>query len=148
MSNGEIIAELHRIAAKHDGILEPADVVDAARSESSPLHSKFEWDDSVAAEKYRLYQARQLLIVTVDYIGTGKKATLQRVFVSLTTDRQQEGGGYRAMTTILADKSCRAQLLEDAFEEMRLFREKYAQLKELTEVFEAMRKVRRNIAVC
>jgi hypothetical protein len=33
-------------------------VLDAARPESSPIHDCFDWDDSEAAEKWRLEQAR------------------------------------------------------------------------------------------
>ena len=36
-------------------------MVDEARSESSPLHNVFEWDDSVASEKFRMIQARVLM---------------------------------------------------------------------------------------
>jgi ribosomal protein L3 len=143
MTNRIVIAELRRIAAKHRGVLEPAAVVKAARPKSSPLHSKFEWNNSAAAEGYRLWQARQLISVTVEYIGRGKEGTLQRVFVSLSTDRHRDGAGYRTMTSVVANKTHREQLLEDAVADMKRFREKYAQLKELAEVFAAMRKVRK-----
>jgi len=35
------------------GILEPQDVVDAARPDDHPLHGAFEWDDGIAAEAHR-----------------------------------------------------------------------------------------------
>lgn len=46
-----------------DGRITPEAVVEDARDPESPLHDEFEWDDSVAAEKYRLEQARRLLRV-------------------------------------------------------------------------------------
>ena len=36
-------------------------VLDAARPESSPIHDCFDWNDSEAAEKWRLEQARELI---------------------------------------------------------------------------------------
>ena len=36
----------------------PAQIVDMARDSSTELHKCFEWNDTVAAEKYRLEQAR------------------------------------------------------------------------------------------
>lgn len=141
MTNRKIITELRRIAARHGGVLEPAAVVEAARRRTSPLHSKFEWNDSAAAEAHRLWQARHLINVTVEYIGSGKKAALHRVFVSLSSDRHQEGGGYRTMTSVVRNKTHRERLLEDAFEEMKSFQAKFAGLKELAEVFAVMRKV-------
>jgi hypothetical protein len=140
MQNPEIIGELRRIAEANDGQVRPSDVVKAARPASSPLHSQFEWDDSEAAERYRLSQARQLLRVTVEYIGEGDDAVSARVFVSLTTDRGE--GGYRVMADVMSNAAHRKQLLADALEEMAQFERKYSDLKKLAEVFAAMRKVR------
>jgi hypothetical protein len=36
-------------------------VVDAARPEDAPLHPGFEWNDSIAAERHREHQARNLI---------------------------------------------------------------------------------------
>lgn len=41
--------------------LTPADVVEAARPVDAPLHDRFEWDDEIAGEAYRLEQARSLI---------------------------------------------------------------------------------------
>ncbi len=141
MTDQKVVAELRRIAAEHDGLLNPSDVVMAARSKSSPLHSKFEWDDSEAAERYRLHQARQLISVTVEYIGGQENGMLSRVFVSLTSDRKEDGG-YRTIDAVMSNRSSREQLLEDAVNDMETFKARYRELKELADVFAAMRKVR------
>lgn len=53
---------LERIAKDDpDGIIQPVAVVEAASDPDSPLHSHFEWDDSVAGHAYRLAQARRLV---------------------------------------------------------------------------------------
>ena len=44
-----------------NGTLTPALVVQTARDPDHPLHGRFEWDDSVAAEKYRLSQGGELI---------------------------------------------------------------------------------------
>jgi hypothetical protein len=54
-------AELERIRTENDGKLQPPDVVQAARPKDSPLHPAFEWKDSIAANQYRLWQARNLI---------------------------------------------------------------------------------------
>jgi len=43
-----------------DNKISPQELLEKARNEDSELHKCFEWDDSVAAEKYRLIQARQM----------------------------------------------------------------------------------------
>lgn len=46
---------------EREGRLSPYDVVDAARDPTHVLHNHFEWDDTVAAERFRLSQARRLI---------------------------------------------------------------------------------------
>lgn len=135
--NPKTIAVLKGLSKKHGGLLLPEVVVNAARPPSSPLHSYFTWDDSAAAEKHRLWEARQLLRVTVEYIKHGGKDRSYQVFCSLTSDREE--GGYRVTASVLSNAQLRAQLLEDAHEEMRTFQRKYHALTELAEVFKAIR---------
>lgn len=52
--------ELQRIKRVH-GLVHPATVVDESRPEDAPLHPAFEWRDPVAAERFREYQASQLI---------------------------------------------------------------------------------------
>lgn len=141
MDNDAVAMELSRIKKENGGIIPAEAVVDAARPKKSPLHSHFEWDDSEAAEKWRVHQARNLIRVYVGIIETPNGPKESRVYVSLTKDRG-EGGGYRSITDVMGNQEWRAQLLEDALAEMRSFKLKYAVLKELAEVFAAMDSVK------
>lgn len=129
--------ELERLRLENGGTILPEKVVDAARSESSPLHSSFDWNDGEAAEKWRLHQARNLIRVYVQVVPNEESGKETRVYVSLSTDRAQ-GGGYRAIGDVMSDEAMRAVLLRDAYDDMRRFRQKYGTLKELAGVFEAM----------
>lgn len=52
----------HLTSLEHaNGVLLPGDVLNNARDPESPLHPFFTWDDSEAAEKCRLLEARQLI---------------------------------------------------------------------------------------
>jgi len=141
VKKGIVIQELKRIASEHRGILNAEDVVAEAQSPKSVLHPLFEWDDTIAAEQWRLFQARQLIRVSVLYLD-GNDEKPFKVFVSLSEDRYKGDGGYRQLETVMSNKELRLILLQDAFNEMELFREKYYQLKELSEVFTAMNKVK------
>ena len=143
MTDPAIIAELKRLADENDGVLTAESVVAAARDEGSVLHPQFEWDNDAAAENYRLWQARQLIRVTVEYIGPVDAPVKTRVFVSLTPDRRQESGGYRHIVAVLSDREKRQQLLADAMAEMERFQRKYESLQEVSEVIAAMRRVRK-----
>lgn len=140
--NNEIIQELDRIASRNGGILQPEKVVEEARNSRSPLHSKFQWDDTIAAHEYRIFQARNLIRVAVNVIPNGDE-TAERIWVSLRSDQQSEGGGYRALVDVLSDKQLRKQLLDEALKDMEYFQEKYSHLKELSEVFLAIKKIKK-----
>ena len=51
-----VIDKLLELSKKNN--LTAREIVEEARKKNSPLHDFFEWDDSIAAEKYRLAQAR------------------------------------------------------------------------------------------
>lgn len=53
------------------GKLTPALVVDVARDNRHPLHTRFEWNDTRAAERWRREQAHQLIkSVQINYVST------------------------------------------------------------------------------
>jgi hypothetical protein len=140
MTDPNILAELERIAAAQGGLLRPADVIEAARNPRSPLHTHFEWDDRVAAREYRLWQARQLIRVTVQQIDLPASGQAPvRVWVSLSEDRKANGGGYRMVEAVLARSELRKQLLEDALKELEVFQQKYAHLEELATLHRVIR---------
>jgi hypothetical protein len=57
----DVRGELERLCRTGKGLLTAEAVVEAARNERSPLHGEFEWDDSAAAHRYRIEQARGLI---------------------------------------------------------------------------------------
>lgn len=144
MNNPKIISALKRIANKSGGVLNPEEVVEAARPVSSVLHNQFCWEDDKAAQNYRIWQARVLIRTTVRYIEINGDRRAARVFVSLSTDREDEGG-YRDVIAVLNDKSMRQQMLEDALNELRTFEVKYSHLKELDAVFRASKAARNQL---
>ena len=144
ITNKTIIKEVKKIYNDNGGILRPIDVVEAARPKNSPLHKQFEWDNTVAAEKFRLHQARMFINIIVDVIYENRPPV--RCFVSLKKDRFGEDTGYRTMVDVLSDKDLYSNMLKDALEELEYFRNKYQGLKELGEIFKAMEKVKAKIA--
>lgn len=139
MSNAVIREELKRIAVANGGHLRAPDVVEAARDKKSVLHSQFEWDDTAAAEKFRISQARGLIRVVVEYLGPAESSQAERVFVSLSSDRE-DGRGYRQTISVMSDEHLKKQLLEDARTDMIRFQKKYAHIQELAEVISIMKR--------
>lgn len=128
--------ELERIRKGHGGLLRPVHVVESARDEDNPLHSYFEWDDSKAAQRYRLDQARDLIQVVVRVLPNTN--TPYRVYVSLQSDRERPMGGYRTTVDVLSDGEMRTEALAMALAELEAVKERYGHLKELADVFAAI----------
>jgi hypothetical protein len=144
ITNPETVQTLQELTAQKGGLLKPLDVVEAARPETHPLHKHFEWDDSVAAERFRIEQARTLLQrVYVKMETPDGKGRMAQVFVSLTTDRDE--GGYRTMVDVLSDADMRNQLIRDALGDMQSFTDRYKTLRDLAGVFSSMRKARKKL---
>lgn len=134
------LAELRRIAAANDSRLTPQAVVEAARPVASYFHSEFQWDDAIAGENWRIRTARQLIARVTIVIPTRDNINVRvRGYVNLTSDRYDEPQ-YRETRVVLADPILRAQLIQDALADMRRFETKYSELKELADIFSAMRR--------
>lgn len=134
--------ELEALAEANNGLLHPEKVVEFAKDPATALHSRFEWDDTEAAEKYRVWQARQLIKVTVTVLPNENEDEFKVIplFVSLKEDRQN-GGGYRTLVDVMNDDQMRKRLLSQAYNDFKLWQKKYQQLKELAPVFDQMAEV-------
>ncbi len=137
MKKSVVRQELLRLTKLHRGKLKPEHVVQAAEPKNSVLHGCFEWDNTVAGLQYRLWQARSLIRVTVEY--SDKVLEKVHTFVSLKSDRKTTG--YRVLSEVLSDEEMRAQLLREALEDLNIFKKKYRVLQELSSVFEAIDRV-------
>lgn len=122
--------ELQRICTEHGG-LDPADIVDESRDTSAPLHPCFEWNDEVAAEKYRQTQAAQIVrsIVTVEETRSGPQEV--RAFVHV----QQK---YHPISVVVNSADQMEELLKTALDELQAFRRKYSALSRLAPVIKAI----------
>lgn len=118
------------------GLLKPEDVIERARDPKSILHERFTWDDGDAAHQYRLIEARNLIRVHV--LHEVKDAGPVPVYVSLTIDRANAGGGYRKLSSVMRNREWREQLLSDALTQLQNVQAKYRHLKKLDKVWDAI----------
>lgn len=134
--------ELEEIRVRNGGILTASIVVAAATVTDSPLHPEFEWNDMIAARKFREEQARAVIrsIVVIDPVRDGEeREAAVPAFVQLRVkmidddEREEERSAYLSIRTILEDEGLRSQMLRDARNELRSFERKYALLRELDE---------------
>jgi hypothetical protein len=121
------------IRARH-GALTPAVVVAEARAEDHPLHHRFEWDDSVAAEKYRVQQAHDLIqSYRVKYREhDGKRpAGWVRGFHAV---QSPDGFVYDPAEEVAADPLRRQMVLRDMERDWRALKARYGQFAEFADL--------------
>lgn len=129
---GKAIEDLgKRLGKPFDGVT-PADVVEEARSDDSPLHPLFTWDDSEAAEKYRQYQAGTVIrALRVVYVGD-VDMTPHRLAVSVRPENEDGSLGDRAYITLTAaarNASLRRQMIDDSLRLLNGVRDRVAELQ-------------------
>lgn len=110
----------------------PEEIVEKAKDPKTELHKCFEWDDTKAAYKYRLSQARNLMCNLV-FISDDEKNEV-RTFYALTFEKSE----YHPTTLILQRPDEYKALLEKAKGELYAFKKKYQMVKELEKVFKAI----------
>ena len=111
------------------------DLVDASRPEYAPLHGLFEWDDSVAAEKYRESQARLIIRSLVIVPEDDEQQPVVRAFSKV---EPVSNGLYEPTFVIMKDEGKREMLLNRAKDELKAFAVKYGNLTELAGVIDAI----------
>ena len=126
---------LEAIRARKGGQLDRRDVLADARKTRSPLHQAFEWEDSVAAEQYRLMQAGHLLRAITVVFEDAPQSEPIRAFVHVS--KGDDDAAFTHISVALADADMKAQLLKQALAEIEGWRRRYAHLEELSIIFAA-----------
>lgn len=121
-------------AKSEDGLLRAEAVVDTARHPDHPLHKYFTWDDSAAAEQWRMMQARQLIrkVLVTTPNGDDEESQVPK-YVSLRSDRNKPGGGYRQTKEVINNAELLKELEETAKKDLEGVLARYNMLETLCE---------------
>lgn len=87
------------------GTLTPALVVDVARDDQHPLHTRFIWNDTEAAERYRRHQAHLLIkSVRINYTSnkTGDVISV-RAFHAIRQPEPPNTYAYKPTAVVIQD---------------------------------------------
>jgi hypothetical protein len=138
-ANPQVIgAALEKISEDNKGELTPLAVVEKARAKSHPLHLHFEWDDSVAAEAYRLDQARSLIrLVRVEDDDAAEGTS--RAFISINDG---DGSSYRPIASVKRSADLQLAVLKQAQRDLEAWERRY---RELTDICQIVRTAREKV---
>jgi hypothetical protein len=116
--------ELTKIEKKY-GALTPDTLLKASIKKDSVFHNLFEWNDTLAAEKWRLQQARTI-INNIEIIVLSDGA--ERNISAYEIIRHDEGSSYKRVDTFTADD--KEQVRKRTLMELSSIRSKLAIYKE------------------
>lgn len=136
VSAEKVYTEITELGSKNkDETVTLQAIVDKARDEKSELHKCFEWNDTIAAEKYRQQQARVIMInlVKVQEFDDNKERVI-RTHVNIQRGTHE----YKPIEYVVKHKDEYTMLLERAKKELIAFKNKYSQLSELTELMKIL----------
>lgn len=122
--------ELARICEKNGGEMSPKTIVEESRPETAPLHPCFEWDNDAAADRYREYQARQLVCCIITTQETTKAEPIDvRAFVHVAES-------YRPTQVVASRKDLHDELVRNALRDVKAFQHRL-------EAFSSLRPVKK-----
>lgn len=108
------------------GALTTRDIVDAARSEQSPLHEYFEWNDRVAADLYRVDRARNMLSsIKVRFTENDEVRETRAFHVARTAAYEDGPRKYRTFEVLHGDTAFAATMMDSAFQDLQTWKRKY-----------------------
>jgi hypothetical protein len=131
----EVVGKHFQKLEKKEGALTSQNVLESARSEKSPIHSLFEWDDTKAAEQYRLKQAAQLICNLTVEIETEDKPIECRAYMDVS---EAKVGSFINVQSAFQSEESRDVVLKRALNELSAFKTKYKNLLELQDVFDVI----------
>ena len=122
-----VLQELKKIENSY-GLVTPKAIVEEAESELSPLHDYFQWDDTKAANEFRLWQAREMIAKVRITFQDRELDAYYNVRIMVEGEMQQ---GYASLTRVISEKSLRVQVINQALRELEYWQIKYSEYKEL-----------------
>ncbi len=114
----------------------PQQILDLARDESTELHKCFEWDDTIAAEKWRLQTARQICCSIKVKIEKSETELVSYRIIQHDSQRQ----AYAPVILTVRNEDEYTRLLNRAKAELESFRKRYKNIVELESVIDEIDK--------
>ncbi len=99
------------------------DVLEKARDKNTELHKCFDWDDSIAGEKWRLQQATYVL---TSISVKNEEVEPTRYFVNVKTVNEEKI--YKNIKAVIQNEEEFNQLLERAKNEFVSYKQKYEKM--------------------
>ena len=125
------------------------DIIEDARSQLSPTHEFFEWDDTEAAAQYRLQQAKYMLRSIHIVVETHEQEIETRAFVNVrvTEPEPERKRVYMNVQHALSEEQIKEQVIDEALRQLDAWRARWSGYTELAGLFAAIEQAREQLAL-
>jgi len=132
---------LWKIREENGDVLTPIQIVEKAKPKASPIHEFFEWNDEIAGDKYRVWQARYLIGRIEIIVESDGEEDQIRAFHNISVqDGEEHERGYVTVQDIQSNQDYLEIVLENAVGEIKSWQKRYEQYKRL-KVFKALKPI-------
>ena len=108
----------------------PSQILEKAKDETTELHKCFIWDDTEAANRWRLETARRIVQnIVITRVERPEDKPQIRYFY-----KAENGEGYKPIKTIIKRPDAYQALVARAWNELSAFKSKYSALSEFEEI--------------
>jgi hypothetical protein len=140
--DANIVGGIIECIERQNGSVTSEALLEVAKSEDSPIHNMFEWNDKVAANKYRLEQSRVIIcslrvVVTADNEDEPEKKISAFVNVNPPSEVGTKSV-YMNLNNALSNEDTRKNVLDRMYRDMQAFIDRYYTFDEATKVIQAM----------
>lgn len=145
-SEPDWVIEVSALMKDHGDKITPEKIVKHARNKASALHKMFTWDDTKAAQAYRLMEAGSIMRrYYVSYRNKDGEEIRIKKFISVTVQPDEEFPRlqhvYKTIESVLESPEHCAEMLMNAKRELVSFRRKYSVLQELASLIQVIDEV-------
>lgn len=140
--DAQVAGEVMEKIEQRDGVVTKESFLDESRPESSPTHVLFEWNDAVAAEKYRLKQSQKIITdLQIKVIRQDVEKKVPAV-VKVTVGNKTKGE-YVNTKAVMQTDELRKIALQNALADFKELEAKYESYVELDDIFKAIHNAER-----
>lgn len=108
-TSAEVVGGVVEQIEARDGEITKEAFLEESRPEEAPTHQMFEWDDSVAAEAYRLEQSRHIInCLQIVIEDDNEEKTSVPAVLNIASDRKAV---YQNIVTVLSNEESRDLVL-------------------------------------
>lgn len=128
---GTVMAQIEQ----EEGCVTPSSLLAVSRPEAAPCHNLYTWDDTLAGEKWRLEESRRIIrsVCIVNPAIPQAEQIIRRAFVNIVpcdTETRFTRQAYISFANAEKNPAYVQQLLANAKQELRLWQQKYEDLRE------------------